>query len=488
MTSTVSRRLFLQQAGALTSAGLGAGYATALNLAAMGSASAQSAGDQKALVCVYLAGGNDSFNTVLPTDDLSWKNYAQTRTQQPESIVLPRDKVLALYPAVAYERTIALHPQLKQMQRLFNSERRLAVLANVGTLIEPLSKAQYVQKTRRVPPKLFSHNDQATTWQALGPEGASIGWGGRIADIVAGSNSSSLFTAISAAGNTVWLSGSSVRQYQLGLSGPVTYGYRVGSDGRPTLNSNVAADVLIRVAKRDNIGPFGADLSSVAARSISAEQTLRSALPSSADSRLGVDSEMNYISPVTGQTRVNPLARQLRVIARMLAARDTLGLKRQVFFVQAMGFDTHDGQMNRHAELLSSLDHAFNYFDETLGRLNMRDSVTTFTASDFGRTFTSNGDGTDHGWGGHHFIMGGAVKGGRVLGELPVLGTKNLSDNWFDSSPNQVFNGALLPTTSVEQYGAAMARWMGIADSQLSSVFPNIGNFSSSGIPSPFAA
>jgi uncharacterized protein (DUF1501 family) len=483
-----SRRLFLQQAGALASMGLGAGSGVALNLAAIGSASAQSATDYKALVCIFLAGGNDAFNTVLATDESSWASYNAVRNQVPESIVLPRDRLLSLTPADGYGRPLALNPQLKQLQRLFNTDRRLAILPNVGTLIEPLTKAQYVEKTRRIPSKLFSHNDQATTWQALGPEGTSVGWGGKIADVLAGSNSGSLFTAVSAAGNAVWLSGTSIKQYQLSLNGPVRYGYRLNNEGRPVIqNSTVAADAMLRIAKRANVGPFGADLSATAARSIAAEQSLSNALLSASDARLGAESDMSYISPVTGQSKTSGLAKQLRVVARMLGARDTLGLKRQVFFVQATGFDTHDGQISRHAELMAALDHAVNYFDETLGRLGVRESVTTFTASDFGRTFTSNGDGTDHGWGGHHFIVGGAVKGGRVLGDFPVIGVKNTKDNWFDSSPNQVYNGALLPTTSVEQYGASLGRWMGLTESQLITVFPNLGNFAGSGIPRPFA-
>ncbi len=174
----------------------------------------------------------------------------------------------------------------------------------------------------------------------------------------------------------------------------------------------------------------------------------------------------------------NSLAQQLQVVARMIDASSAGGVqaRRQVFFVSMGGFDTHDNQNRNHADLMARLAHALRYFDTTLGAMGARNAVTTFTASDFGRTFTSNGDGTDHGWGAHHFVMGGAVRGGDLYGNFPVLGAKNANNNNFDSSPNQLGNGALLPETSVDQLGATLGRWFGLSDGQLLDVFPNLAN------------
>jgi uncharacterized protein (DUF1501 family) len=477
-TNTASRRLFLKQAGALS--GLGVAAPFALNLAAMGESAAQSATGYKALVCIYLSGGNDHFNTLLPTDAPSWANYAAVRNQLPESLVLPKDKLLSISPTNSQGRTFALHPVMAGAQGMFDTSKRLAVLSNVGTLIEPIdSKEQYEQKLRRLPSKLFSHNDQANTWQALGPEGTAVGWGGRLADIVATKNAQSLFTAISVTGNAVWLSGEHVQQYQVASSGPVRYGTNLNQSNVPVVHgSPEVAAALERIARSNHTGSvFGADLARIAGRSIDAEKSLNQNLPPEALDKLGTASELNYTMPANGSQAINPLAQQLRMVARLIAARNTLGMTRQVFFVNLIGFDTHDNQIKNHADILARLDHGLSYFNKTLDRLLVANEVTTFTASDFGRTFTSNGDGTDHGWGSHHFVMGGAVKGGDIYGAFPTLGAKNSGDNKFDSSPDQLQNGALLPRISVEQYGATLGKWFDLTDSQLASIFPNLKNF-----------
>jgi len=478
-TNTASRRLFLKQATAFSSLGVATPFA--LNLAALGTSAAQTAGDYKALVCIFLQGGNDHFNTVLATDTTSWANYAAVRNQLPESLVLAKDKLQTLTPANAQGRSFALHPTMANAKGLFNDSKRLAVLANVGTLIEPIdTKEQYEAKSRKLPSKLFSHNDQANTWQALGPEGTAIGWGGRVADLVASGNGQSLFTAISATGNSVWLSGQHVQQYQVSSTGPVRYGTNLNQNGVPVVHgSPEVAAALERIARSNHTGSvFGADLATIAGRSIDAEKTLSQNLPADTLTDLGATSELNYTSPKTGGQAVNQLAQQLRMVARLIAARSALGMKRQVFFVNLYGFDTHDNQLGNHADLLARLDHGLSYFNTTLNRLQVANSVTTFTASDFGRTFTSNGDGTDHGWGSHHFVMGGAVKGGDIYGNFPVLGVKNSGDNGFNSA-DQLQNGALLPRISIEQYGATLAKWFQptITDEQLANIFPNLKNF-----------
>lgn len=478
-TTQASRRLFLKQATALS--GLGLATPFAMNLAAMGESAAQSATDYKALVCIFLQGGNDPFNTVLATDATSWANYTAVRNQLPESLVLPKDKLLNLNPTNNQGRSLALHPVMASAQELFNTRGRLAIVSNVGTLIEPIDdKAKYEDKSLRLPSKLFSHNDQANTWQALGPEGTAVGWGGRMADIVASGNAKSLFTAISVTGNAVWLSGQDVQQFQVGPNGPVRYGTNLNQDGvAVTYESPEVAAALERIARSNQSGSvFGDDLANIAGRSIDAERSLSQALPPETLSQLGDSAAMYYTAPASGAPVANPLAQQLRMVARLIASRDNLGMKRQVFFVNMFGFDTHDNQLKNQADLLARLDHGLKYFNETLEALAVANAVTTFTASDFGRTFTSNGDGTDHGWGSHHFVMGGAVKGGDVYGAIPNLGAKNIDDNKFDS-PDQLQNGALLPKISIEQYGATLAKWFEptITDKQLFDVFPNLANF-----------
>lgn len=472
-TSSPSRRLFLKQTAAM--AGLGAGAPLALNLAAMGSVAAQTADRYKALVCVFLAGGNDAYNTVLATDTSSWNAYTSVRNQLPSSIALARSSLLDLNPVggTTNGRFLALHPQLNGLQSLFNNDRRLAIVSNIGPLVEPLTKDEYTRGTRRVPVKLMSHNDQQSAWQALGPEGSTIGWGGRLADAVASGNSNSLFTGISAAGNAVWVSGQTVKQYQLQPSGALRLG--VQADGS-VFGSKTVGAALQRIATSAYGGhAFEKDLAAVAKRSIDAEKILSARLPSETGAPFGPSSLIYYTKP-DGTRAPNPLAQQLQVVARSIAARDTIGMKRQVFFVSLPGFDTHDDQINRHADLMARLSHAMVYFNNVLNAMGMADDVTTFTASDFGRTFTSNGDGTDHGWGGHQFVMGGAIRGGSVIGDIPVYSTKNATNNRFDGSPDQLANGALLPKISVEQYGAALGRWFG-ADAALSTAFPNLANF-----------
>lgn len=474
-----SRRQFLRQATAF--AGLGAGAPFALNMAAVGSAAAQStASDYKALVCVFLHGGNDAYNTVLATDSPSWNAYVATRNQQPTSIALNPATLRPLSPTqgLASSRSLALHPQLPGLQRLFNDQRKLAIVSNVGPLVEPLSKDDFFRQQKRVPSRLYSHNDQQATWQALGPEGSALGWGGKLADIVGSGNQNSLFTGVSVAGNAVWVSGQNVRQYQMQPNGVLRMAVSKNQNGVDMLfGSSKVASSLQKIATNSYNGhPFEKDLGSINARSIEADRILDGVLPSTTASPFGPSSLLTYARPDGTGMAVNPLAQQLQAVARTIAARNTLGMRRQVFFVSLGGFDTHDGQLARHADLMARLDHAMVYFDTVLTSMGLSDEVVTFTASDFGRSFTSNGDGTDHGWGSHHFVMGGAVQGGTVAGEFPTYSNKNANNNNFDNSPDQITNGTLLPKVAVEQYGAALGSWFG-AGSAISSIFPNLGNF-----------
>ncbi len=503
----MDRRHLLRVGGALSMLGGAAPFA--LQLAAAGSAAGQSAPDYKALVCIFLFGGNDSHNTVLATDTDSWGRYFATRSSGTDPIALlpvgtaptpvgqtnpvtgrvsnllspeawggvlpitPRTAQAIPAGTTATTRGFALHPFMGPMQTLFE-QGRLAVLANVGTLIQPITKAQYQAKSVSVPASLFSHNDQQSTWQALSTEGALAGWGGRFADLVAGMNgSSTLFTAVSAAGNAVFLSGQSVVQYQLS-TGAQPAVVITGQQGGSLFGSSIApARVRDLVTDTALSGNFADDYSGVVGRSISAATTVNSAFTQGIVT--SVAPAPAYTNPQTQRVETNTLALQLQTVARMIAASSTLGVKRQVFFVSLGGWDTHDFQNTTQPNLLAKVAHAMSYFDGALssvGGLDRRAQVTTFTASDFSRTFQTNGDGTDHAWGAHHFIMGGAVNGGDIYGQYPTLGV----DVGGFNNPDNI-NGALIPTTSVDQYGATLGRWFGVSDPDIDTIFPRLRNF-----------
>ncbi|MDY7574976.1 DUF1501 domain-containing protein [Actimicrobium sp. CCI2.3] len=464
-----SRREFLRAASLLSIVG-SAGAPFAFNLATIGAAAAQAApSDYKALICLFMAGGNDHGNTVLATDPQSWAEYQRIRTTSDAgSIALPAagdaGGVLPITPnTVQPGRNFALHPSLQPLKELFDA-KRVAIIANVGTLITPTTLAQYKAKSVKLPPRLFSHNDQQSLWQSSMPEGARSGWGGRMGDLMMAANAMPVFTAISVTGNNVFLAGRTIIQYQVSSAGAAPIGSLTG----PLFGSSAGANPLQAIISGERTNLFEKDYATVVKRGIDAQGTFGSAFAVPGV----VPDPTRYTNPNTGLPATNPLAVQLQTIARTIAGRNALGAKRQVFFVSMGGFDTHDGQRKTQADLMARLAHAMAYFDGVMGNLqgvNLRNQVTLFTGSDFGRTFSSNGDGTDHGWGAHHFVMGGAVNGMDIYGTFPVTGFKHDLD---------VGSGSLLPQISVDQYGATLASWFGLSATQIADVFPAIGNFS----------
>jgi uncharacterized protein (DUF1501 family) len=462
-----SRREFLRTASLLSVVGASSAP-FALNLLTMGAAAAQSAPDYKAIVCLFFNGGNDHANTVLATDPTSWASYTSVRTTTDAgSIALPAPGaaggVLLITPVTTQAgREFALHPSLGHLKDLFDAGRA-AVVANVGPLIVPTTLAQYKAQSVPLPPKLFSHNDQQSLWQSYKPEGASFGWGGRMGDLLASMNGNATFTSVSAAGNAVFLAGQTINQYQVSASGAVPIGGLSGTlfgAGNNPLQAIITAGSGNLMAKEH---------AAIVKRSIDAQAALSTAMAPAGTG--GVPNPTQYTNPNTGALANNPLATQLQTVARVIAGRSSLGARRQIFFVSIGGFDTHDFQRTNQADLMAKIAHALSYFDTTLATLggtDVRNAVTLFTASDFGRTFTSNGDGTDHGWGSHHFVVGGAVKGKDIYGTFPVTALGHDHD---------VGSGSLLPSISVDQYGATMAKWFGLSDSQINDVFPNIANF-----------
>ncbi len=442
--SAASRREFLRRAGAFSAMGAAAPWA--LNLAASAAASAQTAGeDYRALVCVFMYGGNDNHNTVVPYDQATYDQYAAIRT----SIALPRADLAAteIVPANAWTdgRQMALHPALAPLKTLFDTGH-LALAMNLGTLTREGTTLADYKAGRGLPPKLFSHNDQQSVWQSSLAEGAATGWGGRMADLLAASNGdAATFTSISAAGNAVFMSGKDVVQYQVSGGGSIQI--------NPLFGSAASTDAVKRLMQRTSTHLFEEDHAVIARRSIAADAKVRAALAGIAEPTF----------PPTG------LGAQLKIVARLIAARQALGVKRQVFFVSQGGFDNHDDLIEKHPELLGNVAGAMSDFYAATVAMGVQDLVTTFTGADFGRTLANNGDGSDHGWGSHHFVMGGAVKPRTWVGALPAMSVTEGADN--------VGGGRLLPAIGVDQHGATLARWMGVPEDKLSTVLPNIGEY-----------
>jgi uncharacterized protein (DUF1501 family) len=448
MTDSAGRREFLRRAAALGVTGAAAPFA--LNLAAMGEAAAQSADDYKALVCVFLFGANDNGNTVIPYDVSGHANYTALRS----NLAIPRSNLTGtvltpLNPAGGGVQW-ALAPELAPLLPVFDAGR-MGVLMNVGPLIQPTTKLEYTAKSVPLPPKLFSHNDQQSVWQSSTPEGATSGWGGRIGDLFASSNGKATFTCISLSGNAVYLSGKNTMQYQLSSSGAVAVKGVVES----TLFGSQAASNALRslITSTSFAGLHEQAHAQLVSRSLTATTDVTAALAGTQPTGFP-DTE---------------LGNQLLMVARMLKGRSALGMKRQVFFVSLGGFDNHDNLLANHPALLTQVADAMSAFDSALTELNLQNQVTTFTASDFGRTLTSNGDGSDHGWGSHHFVMGGAVRGRRLFGTSPILA---------NDGPDDVGQGRLLPSTSVDQLGATLATWFGVSSTDLRTALPQIGNYS----------
>jgi uncharacterized protein (DUF1501 family) len=359
--------------------------------------------------------------------------------------------VLVPASALPDAREYALAPQLSAIKPLFDAGR-MGVLLNIGPLIQPTTKAQYSARSVPLPPKLFSHNDQQSVWQASNPEGARSGWGGRMGDLFAAANAQATFTAVSTAGNAIYLSGSTTAQYQVSSNGSVP----INGIGNTLYGSSAAAQALRSIiGSTPGSNNFEREYTRVVQRSIDANVSLTGAL--------GSAPALGTVFPATG------LAAQLRMVARMISARDTLGARRQVFFVSLGGFDTHDNLATTHPALLAQVGGALAAFDAAMIELGVSSQVTAFTASDFGRTLASNGDGSDHGWGGYHFVTGGAVKGRSFFGQAPLLGSGSLDD---------VGQGRMLPTMAVDQLAATLATWMGVSATNLSTVVPAIGNYS----------
>ncbi len=450
-----SRRAFLKRASALSVAGTATPWA--LNLAAMAEASAAAADDYKAIVCVFLYGGNDYGNTLIPYDSTNYNAYFNLRP----TLAYSRDSLTgtvlrpsaALTDAGGFSRQYALAPELAPLLPIFDAGK-MGVLLNVGTLVQPTSKLQYTNKSVALPPKLFSHNDQQSVWQSSAPEGATSGWGGRMGDLFESGNGNTTFTCVNVSGNAVFLSGKEAVQYQISTSGSVP----LAGLAHPLFGSAACSAALQTLVSQPRTHLLESEYTRVTRRSIGANTILTTALAG---------------APAIGTPfpDANNLGDQLKMVAKMISSAKALGAKRQVFFVSMGGFDTHDGLVSVHPGLLKSVADAVAAFYSATVELGVANSVTTFTASDFGRTLSGNNDGSDHGWGSMHFMLGGAVNGNRYYGKPPAVAS---------DGPDDVGQGRLLPTTSVDQYAATLGKWLGASDTDLLSLLPNLANYNAS--------
>lgn len=449
MTNDQSRRAFLKRSAALGIAGGAAPFVT--TLAGIGEAAAATATDYKALVCVFLYGGNDYANTLVPYDQASYDAYARLRPV----LAYPRANLdaTALTPLNSLGgRQFALAPTLSPLLPIFNAGK-MAVILNVGTLAQPTTKAQYQARSVPLPPKLFSHNDQQSYWQSSSPEGATSGWGGRLGDLFQAGNGTSQLTCVNASGNAVFLAGRQAVQYSVSTSGPIQlsgnsslYGSTAASTALKTLMTGTQSNLLAN------------EHAKVSKRSLDTNAQVTTALAASP--------AFSTVYP-TG----NNLADQLKIVARMISVSQELGAKRQVFFVSIGGFDLHDNLNAQHPPLLGRVAAAMKAFYDHTVELGISDRVTTFTGSDFGRTLVPNDDGSDHGWGAMHFVMGGAVQGRRMYGTAPTLA---------DNGPEDVGQGRLLPGIAVDQYASTLATWFGVSTGNMTTVLPNMGAYNQS--------
>lgn len=513
MTTHADRRRFLRQTSAALCAGAGAALMPGLGL--IGQALASTRGGlpgYKALVCVYLAGGNDSFNLLVPRDSINpgsrYSTYRDSRggvynaNTNPFGLALDFNALLDIGTPPGQATAFGLHPQAADyvvtrngqnynhpgLATLF-AQQRLAFVANVGPLVQPTSLTQF-NAGAPIPPQLYSHSDQELQWN-LGTTSASVqhGWGGRAMDLIDPGGLPILSPCISVAGNTRYQVGSSVFPYQMSPSTGVTQltnftgGFNFGDQRRAALDELLAQSSPHLLTQ---------EYRAVLSRSRQLASLLQAALNSSAGRittpydyvggtppNPGANSYPNANVRVLGNDYSNQLLDQLRMVARMIkVSRDPLAgvdQSRQIYYVRLDGFDTHGDQMDLHPLLLGRLTQAIGWFWQAMGEINAQNDVTLFTMSDFGRTLSSNGDGTDHAWGGVQFAVGGAVSGGQIYGRYPRLVANANNDAEQDWSFGR---GQYIPSSASDQMAATLARWLGVGAGDLATVFPNLGNFS----------
>ena len=457
---TLNRRNFLASSLTAGSVPFASSALGSLLLAQAAAAQSRDITGYKALICVFLAGGNDSLNTVIPRDNNYYGLYSTARAGVGTGLAIAQNAILPINSTIAQSSgaLYGLHPAMPEMQQLF-AANRCAIVANVGPLIEPITRAQFQNSSVPVPPQLFSHSDQQAFWQTSRPDTtARLGWGGRLADLLqAGNTNGSLSMSLTLAGNNIFQTGNVVQPYSVGANGPVQ---RLEYFGSQNTARRAAVDALLAQSQAH---PFERAFAQTQRRALDNYQFVASALASAPP--------LTTVFPAATVNEAR-LSSQLRMVARMIRARTALDQRKQIYFVQMGGFDTHDRLLPDHVELLGALSRCLKAFYDATVEMGVANSVTTFTASDFGRTLSINGDGTDHGWGGEHFVMGGAVNGGAIYGDMPVPVSGGIDD---------ADRGQIIPKIATDQYAATLARWLGASESQIDLILPRLGMFPASG-------
>ncbi len=430
---------------------------TLAHLGGATSAAAQAmppSGDYRALVCILLAGGNDSFNMIVPHDVDEYADYVAARSD----LALPRNELRVVSPA-SLDRDFGFHPDMEGVQGLFEAGR-LAVINNVGTLVEPVTLNEIDLGTAKLPLGLYSHSDQIRQWQTSVPnDREALGWGGRLSDLLHELNErAEISMGISLAGTNDFQAGADTREFAITTTGSQP----IEGFGNPE---------PIHVAREASI------------RSLVDSHYKNLLEQAFADATAGaIHNDEVFSAAIANAPALNtnfsatPLSQSLRMIAETISVREYLGIRRQTFFVLVGGWDHHDEVLATQAPMLSGVSASLAEFDAALGELELRDEVTTFTISDFGRTLSSNGRGSDHGWGGNQLVMGGAVNGGDFYGTPPPLYPGNDLDTG---------RGRLIPTLSTDEYFAELAMWFGVTPGDLPSVLPNIHRFANPTLADP---
>lgn len=465
----ISRRKFLQQ----TLAGLGVASGFGANLASFNAFAADTS-DYKALVCVFLKGGMDGHDLLIPYDLSSWGKFETIREPilsafdtEPDGLsVRRRDNLIALASdsssgIISDGREFSLSQEMLEVADLYHANK-LAFVGNVGPLLEPITRQQIDNGGGALPPRLFSHNDQQSIWQAGQPEGASSGWGGRFGDIMqaSGANSNATFTTITTNGSSIFVGGNDVNGFELSTSGGKTIS---GVSGAPSAFTTAYNNNLRGINK---------------SRSRLIRNDIMDMTNDAIDNNILISQAFGSSASPTESFPSTSLGDQLAVVAQMIANRDTLGMKRQIFIVGDRGYDTHSNQASALGLKHIEISQAMNAFYNETVNMGLENNITTFTASDFGRSLVPNTTGTDHGWGNHHMVMGGAVNGGNIFGNVPEAEVGH--DYEFG-------RGRLIPQTSVEQYASPMARWFGLTAAETLEALPNLSSFDESALGDLFS-
>lgn len=468
----INRRKFLK----MSAAGLGSAAGFATNLASFNSFAANTDG-YKALVCVFLRGGMDSHDVVIPYDVSSSQAYEAIRAPIIDSYAAAgfesrrRSNLLRLEGIggslasgfLSDGREFGLAREYQALRDLYR-EGKMAIVGNVGPLIEPTTRASYLNGGTDLPPRLFSHNDQQSIWMASSPEGATEGWGGRFADLSSAQNVNGAFTSVSTAGNQVFTNGFNTSTFNLSTSG----GLNVSN-----LNSNsfLGSSVFSQAYRHNVYGNVNDHIHLIT-------KDIVDLTGSSVDANLQVDDALSSSTGTLTSFPGGSLSDQLQVVARMIASREKLGICRQIFFVADNGYDTHSNQGEALPAKQLGISEAMAAFYRETEALGVQNDVTAFTASDFGRSLVPNSSGTDHGWGGHHMVVGGAVNGGNIFGNIPEAAMDHSQD---------AGRGRLIPEVSVDEYACALGSFYGLSASECREVLPNLSNFDETSLFSLFS-